>query len=193
MKNKMISPELLSEGAFKVQKLYPDSLIPQKANPTDSGFDVFAYMFEKVYDKLNNPILFPVKDSDFRTKYKMHGIGNYSNMEWTLKTNDRILINTGLSVSVNPGFEIQVRPRSGLALKYGLTVTNTPGTIDCSYRGPLCVIITNTGHENYTIKVGDKIAQIVVCSVCLPTMQIVEDLDETARGSGGFGSTDKTT
>jgi dUTP pyrophosphatase len=101
----------------------------------------------------------------------------------------RLLIDTGLKVAVPDGFELQVRPRSGLALKHGATVLNAPGTIDADYRGPLKVILVNLGEENFTIRTGDRIAQAVLAPVTPFRGAIVETLDETARGEGGFGST----
>ena len=102
---------------------------------------------------------------------------------------DRALIPTGLRVAVPRGFEIQVRPRSGLALKKGVTVLNAPGTIDSDYRGPLGVILCNLGAEPFTVASGDRIAQMVVAPVVQATFQPVDALDQTERGSGGFGST----
>jgi dUTP pyrophosphatase len=107
-----------------------------------------------------------------------------------LYPNNRVLINTGLSVTVGPGYEIQVRPRSGNALNKGLIVVNSPGTIDESYRGMLGVIVANIGQEAQEIKVGDKIAQLVVSQVCLLSIKEVNTLDNTERGNNGFGSTD---
>jgi dUTP pyrophosphatase len=101
----------------------------------------------------------------------------------------RLLIDTGLKVAVPDGFELQVRPRSGLALKHGVTVLNAPGTIDSDYRGPLKVILVNLGEENFSIRTGDRIAQAVLAPVIPFRGAIVETLDETARGEGGFGST----
>ena len=87
------------------------------------------------------------------------------------------------------GYEMQVRPRSGLAMKHGVTVPNTPGTIDSDYRGPLGVALINLGTEPYTIRHGDRVAQVVVAPVVQAGFAVVEALDETARGTGGFGST----
>lgn len=101
----------------------------------------------------------------------------------------RHAVATGLSVAIPPGFEIQVRPRSGLALKHGISVPNTPGTIDSDYRGELKVILINHGVEAFAIRRGDRIAQLVLAPVSQASWQIVEDLDETVRGEGGFGST----
>ena len=107
----------------------------------------------------------------------------------TLASGARGLVPTGLRVAVPDGFEIQVRPRSGLALKKGLTVANAPGTIDSDYRGPVGVILVNLGQEPVTIGHGERIAQLVVAPVVQARFHLVERLDETQRGAGGFGST----
>lgn len=99
------------------------------------------------------------------------------------------LIPTGLSVEIPSGFEMQIRPRSGLALKHGISLPNTPGTIDSDYRGPLAVILINLGQEPVTIAHGERIAQIVVAPVVQAAFEEVAVLSETERGSGGFGST----
>ncbi|MFY7836308.1 MAG: dUTP diphosphatase [Novosphingobium sp.] len=101
----------------------------------------------------------------------------------------RHAVATGLSVAIPAGYEIQVRPRSGLALKHGVTVPNTPGTIDSDYRGELKVIMINLGTESFAIRRGDRVAQLVVAPVTRGTWLEVEELDATARGEGGFGST----
>ncbi len=107
----------------------------------------------------------------------------------TLAPGARHAVATGLSVAIPHGYEIQVRPRSGLAFKYGVTVPNTPGTIDSDYRGELKVLLINHGSETFTIRRGDRIAQLVVAPVTRGTWLEVSELDETARGEGGFGST----
>ncbi|MEO0062129.1 MAG: hypothetical protein RLZZ08_689 [Pseudomonadota bacterium] len=101
----------------------------------------------------------------------------------------RHAVATGLSVAIPAGYEIQVRPRSGLALKHGITVPNTPGTIDSDYRGELKVILINHGAEPFAIERGDRIAQLVLAPVTQAAWAEVAALDETARGTGGFGST----
>lgn len=101
----------------------------------------------------------------------------------------RALIPTGLRLSIPVGFEVQIRPRSGLALKHGITVPNSPGTIDSDYRGPLGVILMNAGAAPVQISHGDRIAQMVVAPVVQAGFDLVSGLDYTARGSGGFGST----
>ena len=107
----------------------------------------------------------------------------------TLAPMGRAICPTGIRVAVPEGFEMQVRPRSGLALKHGVTVPNTPGTIDSDYRGPLGVSLINLGPEPYTIRHGDRVAQVVVAPVVQAGFAVVEGLDATARGTGGFGST----
>ena len=102
---------------------------------------------------------------------------------------ERRIVPTGFRVEIPRGFEMQIRPRSGLALKHGITLPNTPGTIDSDYRGPLGVLLVNLGAEPYTIRHGDRIAQIIVAPVVQARFQVVEVLEDTARGAGGFGST----
>ena len=107
----------------------------------------------------------------------------------TLAPGARHAVATGLALAIPVGFEVQVRPRSGLALKHGITVPNTPGTIDSDYRGELKVILINHGNGPFEIRRGDRIAQLVLAPVTRAAWQVVEELDETARGEGGFGST----
>jgi len=107
----------------------------------------------------------------------------------TLKPMARAMVPTGLAFAVPAGFEAQVRPRSGLAAKAGITCLNTPGTIDADYRGEVKVILINLGEEDFVIRRGDRIAQLVIAPVASATWQAVENLDQTARGAGGFGST----
>jgi dUTP pyrophosphatase len=102
---------------------------------------------------------------------------------------ERVLIPTGLFIALPKGFEAQIRPRSGLAIKQGLTCLNTPGTIDSDYRGEINVILINLSNEVQTIKNGDRVAQMVIAKYEIGEWNLVESLDETARGSGGFGST----
>ena len=107
----------------------------------------------------------------------------------TLAPGARHGVATGLSVAIPAGYEIQVRPRSGLALKHGISVPNTPGTIDSDYRGELKVILINHGAEPFAIARGDRVAQLVLAPVTQAAWNEVADLDETERGAGGFGST----
>ncbi|MDA7779498.1 dUTP diphosphatase [Flavobacteriaceae bacterium] len=107
----------------------------------------------------------------------------------TLEPLDRILVKTGLFAELEKGFEIQVRPRSGLALKKGITVLNSPGTIDADYRGEIGVILINLSKEKFVISSGDRIAQLVVCKHEQPKIVLSNSLSETQRGDKGFGST----
>ncbi|QQA42142.1 dUTP diphosphatase [Pelagovum pacificum] len=107
----------------------------------------------------------------------------------TLPAGGRALIPAGFAMAIPEGYEVQVRPRSGLALKHGITLPNTPGTIDSDYRGPVGIILLNTGTESFHIDHGDRIAQFVVAPVVRGSFGVVETLDDTVRGEGGFGST----
>ena len=109
--------------------------------------------------------------------------------EVTIPPLGRMLIPTGISVAIPPGFEGQVRPRSGLAMRSGLTCLNSPGTIDSDYRGEICVILVNFGAEPFSVRRGDRIAQLVFSSVAKGAWREVDDLDPTPRGEGGFGHT----
>jgi len=107
----------------------------------------------------------------------------------TLSPGARALIPTGMRMAIPDGYEVQVRPRSGLALRHGITLLNTPGTIDSDYRGPVGVIMINLGAEAFTITHGMRIAQLVVAPAARAGFEQVRTLDDTARGTGGFGST----
>ncbi|MEP1152082.1 MAG: dUTP diphosphatase [Balneola sp.] len=106
-----------------------------------------------------------------------------------LKSGERTLIPTGLQMAIPEGFEAQIRPRSGLAIRNGITMLNSPGTIDSDYRGEVKVIAINHGSESFTVEHGDRIAQMVIAPVTQFPIQEVENLDSTDRGEGGFGST----
>ncbi len=110
----------------------------------------------------------------------------------TLASGARAIVPTGLRVAIPEGFEMQIRPRSGLALKHGLTLVNTPGTIDSDYRGPLGIILINHGDVPYTVAHGERIAQMVIAPVVQAECALVGGLDDTARGAGGFGSTGRS-
>lgn len=101
----------------------------------------------------------------------------------------RLIVPTGIRVAIPEGYEMQIRPRSGLALKHGITLPNTPGTIDSDYRGPLGVALVNLGADPYVVRHGDRIAQCIVAPVVQAGFQVVDGLEDTARGPGGFGST----
>lgn len=109
----------------------------------------------------------------------------------TLQPLERYLVPTGLFIALPDGFEAQIRPRSGLAIKQGLTCLNSPGTIDADYRGEIKVILINLSNESHTIQSGDRIAQMVIQQVSQVNWEVVTDLEATERGSGGFGHTGK--
>ena len=160
-----------SDIRLKIQIISDVKCLPSRSNPTDSGLDLRAFRFEKIY----------AGDSPFKIDSSIDEI--------SLQPGYRALINTGIKATVGPGYEIQIRPRSGLAIKQGLTVLNSPGTVDCDFRGDLCVILINTSKTPQKIKKYDRIAQMVVCPVVLCDVDVVDSLPETARGDGGFGST----
>ena len=138
---------------IKIEKIFPDAILPSYSHPRDAGMDLFSYE------------------------------------TYILKPGERRLFKTGLKVEIQEGYEMQIRPRSGLALNHGVTVLNTPGTIDAGYRGEVGVILINHGEEVYSIGKGDKIAQAVISSVERAVLEEVEKLEESSRGEGGFGST----
>lgn len=109
----------------------------------------------------------------------------------TLMPMQRLIVPTGLRIEIPAGYEVQIRPRSGLALRHGITLPNTPGTIDSDYRGPLGVALVNLGEGPYTVQHGDRIAQMIVAPVVQARFAVVSHLSETQRGTGGFGSTGK--
>jgi len=111
--------------------------------------------------------------------------------EVVLKPLERKLIPTGLFLEIPEGYEAQIRPRSGLALRHGITVLNTPGTIDADYRGEVCVILVNLSAEDFTIRNGDRICQMVIASHEKVEWKLTEDLNVSGRGEGGFGHTGK--
>lgn len=109
--------------------------------------------------------------------------------EMLLQPGQRILVPTGLHIALSPGYEAQIRPRSGLAWKHGITVLNSPGTIDADYRGEIKVMLVNLGEVPFTIEDGERIAQMVITAHATVAWTLAETLEETVRGQGGFGST----
>ena len=127
-------------------------------------------------------------------KYETEGssgmdIAAYIEKNITIEPGDKALIPTGFTLSIPKGYEVQIRPRSGLAAKKNISVLNTPGTIDSDYRGEIKVILVNFGKKKFVVENGTRIAQMVVCPVVQVTLQEVKNLSETKRGPGGFGST----
>jgi dUTP pyrophosphatase len=119
------------------------------------------------------------------------GMDFFSTEKYFLKSGERTLVSTGIQVEFPHGYELQIRPRSGLALKKGISLVNTPGTIDAGYRGEIGIIIINHGKEDFEINPGDKIAQGVLNKVEFADIEEVSELGESERGSGGFGSSGK--
>ena len=136
--------------------------------------------------KINANAIIP----QFMTEHSA-GMDIYACLKGTviIKPMERILISTGIAVSIPKGYELQIRPRSGLAIKHGITLLNTPGTIDADYRGEIKIILINLSNKDFRINHGDRIAQMILNKVERINFEIVESLDETDRGSGGFGST----
>ena len=129
-------------------------------------------------------------------EYKTNGssgldLEEFLEKDLIVKSNQTIIVPTGLSIAIDQNLEIQIRPRSGLAAKNNITVLNTPGTIDSDYRGEIKVILINLGNDDFVIKNGDRIAQMVISPVIKTEFEIVDELPNTLRGLGGFGSTGK--
>jgi len=136
--------------------------------------------------RLNKDAIIPAYQSELAAGIDLHSIE-----EHILEPMERKLIKTGLAFEIEAGYEVQIRPRSGLAYKYGLTVLNSPGTIDADYRGEIMVLLINLSNEFYTIKKGERIAQAVIAPVVQAEIVEVNELSETKRGEKGFGSTGK--
>jgi len=134
--------------------------------------------------KLNDLAVIPQYQTSGAAGFDLH-----STEEVVIMPGDTHLVSTGLAFAVPERFELQVRPRSGLSAKTKLRVANSPGTVDSDYRGEVKIILTNTGHVPSVIKVGDRVAQGVLCPVYRADFKVVDELDETSRGSGGIGST----
>ena len=139
-------------------------------------------MIVKVINKSNNPL--PEYSTPLSAGFDLRA--NLDNIE-ILKPGERKLVGTGLFIALEPGYEAQVRPRSGLALKKGITVLNAPGTVDADYRGEVGVILYNASNEDFEIEPGERIAQMVIAKYERIDWEQVETLDETERGAGGFG------
>ncbi|HJO76340.1 MAG TPA: dUTP diphosphatase [Pelagibacteraceae bacterium] len=145
-------------------------------------------MVKLLIKKLQKNIILPEYKTDGSS-----GMDLMANVEQTVKIlpGEKKIISTGIMVAIPEQYEIQIRPRSGLAAKNGISVLNTPGTIDSDYRGEIKVILINLGKDIFEIKKNDRIAQMIVCPIIKVELEEVESLPETVRGKGGFGSTDK--
>jgi len=145
-------------------------------------------MVKLLIKKLHKNIILPEYKTDGSS-----GMDLMANVEQTVKIlpGEKKIISTGIMVAIPEQYEIQIRPRSGLAAKNGISILNTPGTIDSDYRGEIKVILINLGKYTFEIKKNDRIAQMIVCPIIKAELKEVESLPETIRGGGGFGSTDK--
>ena len=161
--------------------------LPNYETPASAGMDVRAN-----FDNIVEKFLFNTTIKESENVYiNVKGETRHIIESITINPGGRALIPTGLRVAIPEGYEIQVRPRSGLALKNGITLLNTPGTIDADYRGDIGVIVINHGTEPFTIMAGDRIGQIVLNKVERIEWKEVDNLPDTIRGEGGFGSTGK--
>ena len=161
--------------------------LPNYETPSSAGMDVRAN-----FDNIVEKFLFNTTIKESENVYiNVKGETRHFIESITINPGGRALIPTGLRVAIPEGYEIQVRPRSGLALKNGITLLNTPGTIDADYRGDIGVIVINHGTEPFTIMAGDRIGQIVLNKVERIEWEEVYNLPDTIRGEGGFGSTGK--
>ena len=145
-------------------------------------------MVKLLIKKLHKNIILPEYKTDGSS-----GMDLMANVEQTVKIlpGEKKIISTGIMVAIPEQYEIQIRPRSGLAAKNGISVLNTPGTIDSDYRGEIKVILINLGKDTFEINKNDRIAQMIICPIIKAELKEVESLPETIRGGGGFGSTDK--
>ena len=168
---------------IQVVKMFDDAQLPRRANATDSGLDICMHNVKRVYTNSGGNGEREVTDDTQLKKLLSDDKSLVLPFGW------RALVGTGLKATVGEGYEIQVRPRSGLALKKGLTVLNTPGTIDESFRDEISIILINMSRASQEIKFGERIAQLVVAPVELVEVEVVDELKGNDR-KGGFGSTD---
>ena len=164
---------------LKVKRKHDDITLPSYQTEGSAGFDLTGVSFLKLYSSDKE-----INLKEVMTQQQKNGI-------ITLRPGERVLIGTGLHVAVPQGYELQIRSRSSYALKKGLLVANSPGTIDSDYRGEIGVILINTTHVLLEVKLGERIAQAVLKKIEQADFELVEELDDTDRGEGGFGSTGK--
>jgi dUTP pyrophosphatase len=136
--------------------------------------------------KLVENATIPSYQTPYSAGFDLHSVEDY-----TIQSGERALIKTGLSLALPEGYELQIRPRSGIAYKHGITVLNTPGTVDSDYRGEVMVLLINHSNDEFVIQTGERIAQGVINEIIQASFDEVAELDETVRGAGGFGSTGK--
>jgi dUTP pyrophosphatase len=147
----------------KIKKVSENAILPARMTKGSAGFDLYAF--------IQNPITIYSRDDLFRIR------------------NEPVLIPTGISIQLPEGYEAQLRPRSGLALKHGITILNTPATIDADYRGEIKVLLINHGRHDFVIENGQRIAQLIISKCEQPDFEVVSELDSTERNIDGFGST----
>jgi dUTP pyrophosphatase len=165
---------LFAKLPVKLAKAYPDAIVPQYQTPLSAGVDLHAYLPLTREERRINPGHVEIIEAH-------HPIVIYPGQ--------RKLIETGLKMAIPQGYELQIRPRSGNAYKNGITVLNSPGTIDSDYRGQIGVLIINHGEREFVVKHGDRIAQGVFVAIPQAAFEIVDKLDETERGEGAYGHT----
>lgn len=171
-----------------IKLLHPDAQIPKYQSTGASGMDLHCVHPVSAWGNVYAPDL---SEPETLVPFWRMTACVEQITKIVLSPGDRVLFSTGISLSIPPGYEGQIRPRSGWALKDGITVLNSPGTIDSDYKGEIKVILINLGHESVEIKRGDRIAQLVIAPVIKAELVIVEELETSARGAGGFGSTNK--
>lgn len=164
---------------LKVKRKHDDITLPSYQTEGSAGFDLTGVSFLKLYSSDKE-----INLKEVMTQQQKNGV-------ITLRPGERVLIGTGLHVAVPQGYELQIRSRSSYALKKGLLVANSPGTIDSDYRGEIGVILINTTHVLLEVKLGERIAQAVLNKIEQANFELVKELDDTDRGEGGFGSTGK--
>jgi len=171
-----------------IKLLHPDAQIPKYQTAGASGMDLHCVHPVSAWGNVYAPDL---SEPETLVPFWRMTACVEQITKIVLSPGDRVLFSTGISLSIPPGYEGQIRPRSGWALKDGITVLNSPGTIDSDYKGEIKVLLINLGHESVEIKRGDRIAQLVIAPVIKAELVIVEELASSARGAGGFGSTNK--
>lgn len=166
---------------LELVKLNKDVKIPKYETKNSAGFDLVANNFKMLYETHYEEV----------TYENVENIAEHNYDSIMLQPSDRLLIGTGFKVKVPEGYEMQIRPRSGIALKNGISVVNTPGTIDADYRGEVGVVLINHSEIPFKVKLGDRIAQGVINKIKQIEFNEVDELSKTDRGEGGFGSTGK--
>lgn len=171
-----------------IKLLHPDAQIPKYQTTGASGMDLHCVHPVSAWGNVYTPDL---SDALVTLPFWRMSACVEQITKIILNPGDRALFSTGISLSIPPGYEGQIRPRSGWALKDGITVLNSPGTIDSDFTGELKVLLINLGHESVEIKRGDRIAQLVIAPVVKAELVLVDQLETTTRGASGFGSSGK--